>query len=81
MGEFSVGKFWRRRVIAPGHAETVRPLRLRPSTPRELLQHRITHHVPERSFELDEKVRSKPPIIKGEEQGVDIEHLRPLLNN
>ena len=83
MGELSVGRqVLEGAELAPGHTETLRQLRLRPSTHREPLPHHITHHVPERPFKLDEKkVRSKPPIITGEEQRVDIEHLRPLLHN
>ena len=56
MGELSVGRqVLEGAELAPGHAETLRQLRLRPSTPREPLPHHITHHVPERPFELDEK--------------------------
>ena len=72
--------------LAPGNAEILRQLRLRPSTPRELLPHHITHHVSERPFELDEKkfaanLRSSRRGTAGGPSGKTNEHLRPLLNN
>ena len=56
MGELSAGRqALEGAELAPGNAETLRQLRLRPSTPREPLPHHIAHHVPDRPFELDEK--------------------------